>query len=172
MPGFEEFNEDSAIEGQFISGKPDLSSMPEDEDEQLIFTQNVRMMAVNQLSSGGQLPVTDKDQMGVLVKLLDGIDKQVLGKKRIVQGDKSNANTAMIAKALEEFSLTVAKEGTDKVIKASLVDQPVRDPNVFNRDLTNEFTDIEDDEMALDSQQESSEDFFKRIEDQHEELRK
>lgn len=78
-----------------------------DADQVLAFTHAHRARVITQLTQNG-IPVNDKDQMTALLKTLDGMDKQSLGRKRmdadkeIAQGT-NDANTALISAVLKHI---------------------------------------------------------------------
>ncbi|UQT03095.1 hypothetical protein TOTORO_02320 [Serratia phage vB_SmaS-Totoro] len=169
MSGYEQVQSFEEVkEGEFQSSRVS-EGFPTNDDDRLEFTQSIRMMAVNQLIEGGKVP-TDKDSINSLSKLLDGIDKQAIGKKRIQVADKANENDERIAHLLEEMSTRVVRG--EVPIADIYKGKPARDDRVFSLNMANDFDDIDDSELVIDKKEESSTEFFERMENQHEDLRK
>ncbi|ATA65419.1 hypothetical protein CPT_Moabite_167 [Serratia phage Moabite] len=169
MSGYEKVETFEEVkEGEFQSSRV-AEGFPGNDDDRLEFTQSIRMMAVNQLVTDGKVP-TDKDSINSLSKLLDGIDKQVIGKKRIQVADKANENDERIAHLLEEMSTRVVRGETP--IESMYAGKPTRDDKVFSLNMAAEFDDIDDSELVIDKKEESSSEFFERMENAHEDLRK
>jgi hypothetical protein len=78
-----------------------------DADQVLAFTHAHRSRVVEAITKSG-IPVNDKEQMTALLKTLDGMDKQSLGRKRmdadkeIAQGT-NDTNTALLASILKSI---------------------------------------------------------------------
>ena len=78
-----------------------------DADQVLAFTHAHRQRVVTEITKSG-IPVGDKEQMTALLKTLDGMDKQSLGRKRmdadkeIAQGT-NDTNTALLASVLKHI---------------------------------------------------------------------
>lgn len=165
MASFEQVEEFESIpEGEFLPATQDGSVLPQADDDRLDFTQDIRGMVINQLMPGGKAPISDKDQMGILDKMLNGIDKQVLGKKRVAVSQDAAKDINTVAKMLEEVSKQVSHEFRGDPMKEMMKNHRPRDPNVFNIDLRHEFDDIEEDELTLERREENSEEFFRRVE--------
>lgn len=167
MAAYEEVNEFEPVaeekEGELLSHRP-IDGMPEDPEERLNYTQTIREMVINQLIKGGQIPINDKDQMGMLKDALDGIDRQELGKKKInAKKEETAVNANILAKTLEKFSMEVSKVSNGDPMGVLLADKPKRDPNVFNRDIRGKFKDIDEAELSEESREENSEEFFARM---------
>lgn len=173
MAAYEQVDEFEPIpeerEGEVLTHRP-VEGMPEDPEERLNFTQSIRAMVINQLIEGGKIPINDKDQMSMLKDALDGIDRQELGKKKIeAKKEADTANTNAMAKALEKFSMDLARASNGDPMGILLADKPKRDPNVFNRDVRNAFKDIDKEELAEYGKEETSEEFFTRMVERDEE---
>lgn len=165
MASFEQVDEFEPVpEGEFLPANQDGSVLPQADDDRLDFTQDIRGMIISQLMTGGKAPTTDKDQMNMLDKMLNGIDKQVLGKKRVAVSQDAAKDINAVAKMLEEVSKQVSHEFHGDPMKEMMKNHKPRDPNVFNIDLRQEFDDIEEDELALERREENSEEFFRRVE--------
>lgn len=175
MPAYEQVNEFEPIpedkEGEVLTSRP-AEGMPQNADDRLDFTQNIRAMIVNEVISGGKIPVENKDMMGILKDALDGIDRQELGKKKISAKEDSAANINVIARTLEKISMEASKMTNGAPMEKLLADKPARDPNVFNRDVTGQFPDIHDSELELVRREETSEEFFTRMREAEEEKTK
>lgn len=170
MAAYEQVEEFEPIpeekEGEVLSSRP-ADGMPQDPDDRLNFTQNIRAMIVNEVIKGGNIPVADKDQMSVLKDALDGIDRQELGKKKIsAKKEETAANINNVAKMLERFSMEVSRTTNGAPMEKMLADKPKRDPNIFNRDVRDQFPDIHQSELELTRREESSEDFFERMKEE------
>lgn len=163
----EEFEEVEAGEYLPKNTVDEAPVLPQTDDDRLDFTQDIRGMVINQLMVGGKVPITDKDQMGVLLKALDGIDKQALGKKRLDVTKDAARDLNSVAKLLEEASKQLIDQHGVDPAAGYLKNQPARDPNVFKRDITNDFSDILDEELALERREENSEEFFRRYEEEN-----
>jgi hypothetical protein len=78
-----------------------------DPDQVLAFTHAHRSRVIEQLTKSG-VPINDKEQMTALLKTLDGMDKQSLGRKRM-DADKeiakgtNDTNTALLAAVLRSI---------------------------------------------------------------------
>ncbi|QXO09675.1 hypothetical protein pEaSNUABM11_00251 [Erwinia phage pEa_SNUABM_11] len=72
------------------------------EDDVLRFTQQVRMLALNQVSLTKDLG-SDHKAINSLAKLADGMDKQVLTKKRIATAEKANEISSDVANTLNQW---------------------------------------------------------------------
>ena len=74
------------------------------EDDVLLYTRAQRMALANELTKDG-VP-TDKDNAGILLHALDGLDKASLTKLRILADEKANKqsanNAALIAEVLSK----------------------------------------------------------------------
>lgn len=167
MAAYEQVEEFEPIpeekEGEVLSARP-ADGMPQDSDDRLDFTQNVRALIVNEIIKGGQVPVNDKDRMSILKDALDGIDRQELGKKKIsAKKEETAANINNVAKMLERFSMEVSRSTNGAPMEKMLAEKPKRDPSVFNRDVRAQFPDINESELELTRREESSEEFFERM---------
>ena len=83
------------------------------DDEVLQFTQSKRMEIVNKLTAKG-IPTDSNDDMGNLLKTLDGMDRVALGRKRIkadegIAGANQAAAAAVIATLLQKANSGGAK---------------------------------------------------------------
>lgn len=161
----EDFEEGS--EGEYLPASPESAMLPKKDDDKLDYTQDIRGMVIAQLSEGGKFPIHDKDQMNILDKMLNGIDKQVLGKKRVEVSKEAARDINQTARLLEELSKQVTHDHGVDPMKEILKNHQTRDPSVFNRDIRANFTDILDDELTLERREENSEEFFRRFEQDH-----
>lgn len=169
MASFEQVDEFEPVpEGEFLPANQDGSVLPRDDDDRLDYTQDIRGMIINQLIPGGKAPIVDKDQMNMIEKMLSGIDKQVLGKKRVAVAKEAGRDIASVSKMLEELSKQVSHDHGANPMPSMLKNHKTRDPNVFNRDIRDMFDDILPDELALERREENSEEFFRRIEEKKE----
>lgn len=77
------------------------------DDAVMDFTQQKRMQIVQALTAGNKLPEDVKEQ-ATLLKALDGLDKQAMGKKRLIVEDKKADNekeaAALVNAALKAMS--------------------------------------------------------------------
>lgn len=164
MPAYEEVETFEPLEGTVI---PDDESIPppadNNDDTLLDWTQKVRIEVIKGISQKG-INVNDDKLMGTLKAMLDGMDKQSLGKKKIEAKKEVGADMAIVARLLEEASRQVAKETRGQGISHSSPALPKRDQRNFDYDIEAEFRDITDSEKSASSTSESSEDFFKRME--------
>lgn len=71
----------------------------EDDDSILRHTQGVRLQVVDQLMDQGKIPVTQEDR-DLLIKVIDGIDRQAIAKKRIKSDSKIGDAAQQAAAAL------------------------------------------------------------------------
>lgn len=79
-------------------------------DQQLQFTQSLRMQAIGELTADGKIP-SDEDGRNFLLKLLDGTDRQAISLKRI-EADNNNAAADRDAALLfAEVSQRMARSG-------------------------------------------------------------
>lgn len=168
MSAYEKVNTFEEVkEGEFQSSRL-AEGFPETDDDRLEFTQHIRMMAISALTAGGKVSA-DKDTISSLSKIIDGIDKQVINKKRLVVADKAAENDSKVALLLEEISTQFVRGEQD--IGKLYQDKPKRDDKVFSMDMSKRFNDIDDQELELDRKEEGAQEFFDRMENQHEDLR-
>lgn len=80
------------------------------EDDVLSYTRNKRMELANKLTATG-VP-TDKEQAGLLLQTLDGLDRSSLTRLRIKTEEKANTNSAHAAALIAEV---LSKIGSSKV---------------------------------------------------------
>lgn len=125
-------------------------------DQQLQYTQGLRMQAVEKLIAGGKLPETDEDRAH-FVKLLDGIDKQALTIKRIDADNANQADNRDIAIRCAEISSRIARGGN-----------PFRKANGVSLDSTGQLPEITpvDGQMEVGRTSETFTDFINRMEPQ------
>ena len=96
QPSHELLSDDAPVISSAKPVAPIESDAPLSDDQVLMFAQEIRTRAVHQILAEGNFPVNDKDTMGTLAKMLDGLDKQALGKKRL---DTDNKATDVAAQA-------------------------------------------------------------------------
>jgi hypothetical protein len=119
---FEEVDEAKKPSGYIPVYKPEgeedeVSGEAEEQpgDEDFNYTQDIRKMIVNGLFKGGKVP-DDLDTVKVVLATLDGMDKQVFGKRRLKQADKSLANDQKVAELLERAQLEAERGGKTLVV--------------------------------------------------------
>lgn len=135
------------------------------DDDRLEFTQNIREQIVTGLMPTGKAP-TDLKEIDRLLATLDGIDRAVHTKRRSKQADKQIQNDAAIAKILEKAQLELERKNLTGVNPAPVRGKNDLDPSFLPtpRVLEGEFKDV--------TEQETSADFFERMENDHPELRR
>lgn len=74
----------------------------DDDDALMRHTQHLRIAVIDQLMDQSGY-ANDPKAVGSLQKMMDGIDKQVLGKRRAAAADKSNAINSDLANTLNEW---------------------------------------------------------------------
>lgn len=135
------------------------------DDNRLEYAQAVRESIVTALSPAGVIPVHDLKAIDRILSAVDGIEKQVFGKKRLKQIDKTNQNDQKIAEMLERAQLAAERKGT---IYVTAKDRPSDALNPGHLPVPELLPNEMDD--AVD--QITSADFFKKMEDDHPELRR
>lgn len=164
MSGYEQVETFEPVEGELISDRPE-EGFPDTPEGRLEYTQSIRAMIINQLCTGGKIPTNDKDQMAMLKDALSGIDSQELNKKKIENKKEENANVNSIAKILESVSKEVSRNTNGAGLAPGMSTRGPRDPKLFNRDIRNDFN-VDSQELELVRREESSEDFFNRMEEE------
>lgn len=135
------------------------------DDDRLEFTQNIREQIVTGLMPTGK-PPADMKELDRLLATLDGIDRAVHTKRRTKQGEKAVQNDAAIAKILEKAQLELERKSLTGANSAPVRPANALDPSFLPQPVTLEG------EFVEQSEQESSADFFERMENDHPELRR
>jgi hypothetical protein len=135
------------------------------DDDRLEFTQNVREQIVTGLMPTGKAP-TDLKEIDRLLATLDGIDRAVHTKRRTKQADKQVQNDTMIAKILEKAQLELERKQLTGSNSAPTRAANALDPSFLSQPVTLEG------EFKEQVEQETSADFFERMENDHPELRR
>lgn len=138
-------------------------------DPDFDYTQNLRKRVVDKLleQSMGDVP-TDKDSVLILKDFLDGIDKQVVAKKRIRIANKDSQTNANVAKLLEEMS---RKRNTGEAIEIDVTPSPVALPR--SAALSGNWLPepvVVSGELNTEHSQETPDQFFERMERDNPEL--
>jgi hypothetical protein len=84
----------------------DITEAPMTDDELLNYTQGVRVVVVKAITNvkpGDVLNVDDPKLMSTLAKFADGIDKQIIGRRRIDAANKTAGGLSDIANALDSY---------------------------------------------------------------------
>lgn len=100
----------------------------DDDDKLLRHTQGVRLTVVDQLMDQGKIPVTQEDRE-LLLKVIDGLDKQAINKKRIKADNKIGDAAQQAAAALAIMSQRLA--GVDPFKATNSSSGPERVPDKF-----------------------------------------
>ena len=79
-------------------------------DQQLQFTQGLRMQALGELTADGKLPI-DEEGRAFFTKLLDGADRQALTLKRIEADNNNSQQDREVALMSAAFSAKIARNG-------------------------------------------------------------
>lgn len=79
-------------------------------DQQLQYTQGLRMQALGELTADGKLP-TDEEGRIFLTKLLDGMDRQSLTLKRIEADNNNSQQDREVALMAAALSAKIARGG-------------------------------------------------------------
>lgn len=145
------------------------STTIEDVDPDLEYTQNLRKKVIDRIlqDNKGDVPI-DKEGAGVLAIFLDGIDRQSVAKQRIKIAKKDSQSTAQIAKVLEEIS---RKRNSGEHIEIDITPSPNALPRAVA--MSGDFLPapkIVSGELDMENQQETPDEFFKRVENAHPEL--
>lgn len=74
---------------------------PPDDEAKLGFTQDIRAEIIQRIME--DVDVDDAKSMGTLTKFLDGMDKQVIGLKRITANEKVGNGLTDVANALNSY---------------------------------------------------------------------
>lgn len=135
------------------------------DDDRLEFTQNIREQVVTGLMEDGKVP-SDLKAVDRLLATLDGIDRAVHTKRRTKQGDKQIQNDAAIAKLLEKAQLDAERKNLTGFTPAPPRDNKALDPSFLPPPVTLEG------EFRETTEQETSADFFERMENDNPELRR
>lgn len=141
----------------------------DDEDPDLLWTQDIRKMLIAKLfaENKGEVP-TDKETADILAKFLDGIDKQIVNKQRIQIAKKDSSNNAQIALLLEEMS---RKRNSGEKITIDVTPSKVALPRA--QALSSDWLPapvVVSGELNTSTEQETPEQFFKRVEADNPEL--
>ncbi len=107
---------------------PLAEDVVETAEQQLAFTQNIRRRAANHLLRNGRNP--EGDELDKLLKIVDGMDRQVLTLKRI-NADQASAgalaqHTALVSEALSQIGRKDPyrfKRGEGEVVDVSTIPQ-------------------------------------------------
>lgn len=137
--------------------KPDLS-LDELEDLRVLqLTQRIREMAVDKLTEGGTIIPTGKGQLEFLTQSLNGLDDQVIKRKRLKIEDKKADNESAIAdlieQALSQMPTMIPVSKNPKIIDVpveKLLERPLvpgetditiagLDYDSFDKDITNDL---------------------------------
>lgn len=135
------------------------ANKPLTDDEALEYTKSVRLKAIGSMVGGEKVP-TDKDDRKFLVNLLNGLDSQVLSKKRI-SADQDSAQSQAAAAA------TIAEVLKDRATQLVFVVAP-NTPMDANRvtalgdDISSEFTALPG-EMSVGASSETFDTFVDRM---------
>lgn len=148
---------------------PTPASAIDEEDPDLDYTQTLRKKVIDKLleENMGAVP-TDKEGAGVLAMFLDGIDRQSVAKQRIKIAKKDSQSNAQVAKLLEEMS---RKRNSGEHIEIDVTPSPEALPRSLA--LSGDFLPaptVVSGELDMDHQQETPEEFFRRVEAAHPEL--
>lgn len=119
--------------------KPDLTNDELEDLRILQYTQRVREMAVNALTEGGTVIPTGKGQLEFLTQSLNGLDDQVIKRKRLKIEDKKADNESAIADLIEQ-ALSQMPTVTPVTRTTNVVDIPVE--QLLERPLVPGETDI------------------------------
>lgn len=78
---------------------------PHEDEGKLNFTQDIRSEIIQRIMD--DLDVSDSKLMGTLNKFVDGMDKQVIGLKRITANEKVGSGLTDVANALNAYYATI-----------------------------------------------------------------
>lgn len=92
------------------------------EDQDLDFTRSKRRQIVTALCKDDKVP-TDPEQLNLLLKTLDGIDKPALVKLRIKADEGISNNAAVAAAALAQVFMNPNSKRKPEVIELGVVDE-------------------------------------------------
>jgi hypothetical protein len=109
------------------------------DDAVMDYTQQMRMRIIAGLTKGGNLPMDVKEQ-ATLMKALDGLDKQAIGKKRIVTENALADTQKQTARLINDVFKTIGGRGMGEVIDAVMREVPrlpdsVPDPDLVDGEL-------------------------------------
>lgn len=135
------------------------------DDDRLEYTQRMRETVIGALAPGGKI----SDDMKVVDRILatlDGIDRAVHSKRRTKQADKQIQNDAAIAKLLEKAQLEAERKNITGYTSAPTREKNALDPGFLKQPVTLEG------EFKDQAEQETSADFFERMENDNPDLRR
>ena len=149
-------------EGEEDEEEQEVGAQPGDDD--LDYTQDIRKQVVNSMFKGGK-PPEDLDSVKVLLATLDGIDKQVISKRRLKQVDKGLNNDAKVAELLEKAQLQAERKGE------TLVQGPARTVAAMDKNRLPRPT-VLPGEMSDEMSEMTANQFFEMMEDENHHLRR
>lgn len=160
-------DEDNDVEFIPVPGNPDAGL--EEKDPDMDFTQNLRKKVIAKLieENRGEVP-TDKETAQILSMFLDGVDRQAVAKQRIKIARKDSKSQEQVAKVLEEIS---RRRNSGENIEIDVTPSVHALPR--NVALSGEFLpnpEVVSGELDVDHQQETPDEFFRRVEKDHPEL--
>ena len=88
-----------------------ITELPTTDDEILAYANRIRLTQINKIMSTAQ-DVTDNKTQNTLDKLLGGLDRQIIGLKRLSAQEKFGAGMSDLANTLDTYFRTVNPENS------------------------------------------------------------
>lgn len=110
------------LEENEVSTEPPVEDVVETrdpDDASLEETQRIRMKLIGVMDGVDKIH-EDSKMVGSLIKLLDGVDKQVLGKRRIKAQEGGNKATSDMAKAIND----AIRQNGSRMVRVDSSEQP------------------------------------------------
>lgn len=150
-----------------VPGNPDTGL--DDKDPDMDYTQELRKKVIQKLieENMGDVP-TDKESAQILAMFLDGVDRQAVAKQRIKIARKDSKSQEQVAKVLEEISRR-RNSGEHIEIDVTPSTKALSRVDALSGNFLPSPT-VVSGELDTDHQQETPDEFFRRVERDHPEL--